>query len=210
MAARAVLAGKLWQMNLRSTLSVAGSSVGAVVGRTGELFTRDAAVHRGLFALDADARVPGSAQLFSSPEPREIYVRFAPSTASQAAIRTMCLKFPDAYGPGRDQDFLLASSGDGAPLHHVTLPVGAGQPTLYSSLWLYLAGAVPTLFGARADSPELGEGGTAEFCVSGPIGRFRRIGTVTLQGRDNDAGALDFAATHTGGNIRPLPPVTFY
>lgn len=197
-------------MNLRTTLLAAQATVGAIVGRTGDLFTGDSVVHRALFAIDEHARTPGAAPLFSERGPREIYVQLGAAESGRSAVRSVSLKFPDAYGSGRDQDFLLASSGDGAPLHHVTLPVAAGQPVLYSSLWLYLVGVVPTLFGLRADDAELGEGDVIEFCVSAPIGRFRKVGTITLQGRDDAAGDREFAAGHSGGNIRPLPPVSFY
>lgn len=197
-------------MNLHSTLPAARSTVGAIIGRTGDLFTADSTVHRAVFAADARPRMTRSAPLLTSQEPQDIYLRLGATEPGQPAIRSVSIKFPDAYGPGRDQDFLLASSGDGAPLHHVTMPVTSGRRALYSSLWLYLVGIVPTLFGVRADDAELGEGDTVEFCVSAPIGRFHRIGTITVHGRDDTTAGLNFAAGHSGGNIRPLPPVSFY
>jgi hypothetical protein len=120
------------------------------------------------------------------------------------------IKLPDIYGTGRDQDFLLASSGDGAPLHHVTVPVAGDGPTLYSSLWLYLAGLTPLLFGVQTDAGGLVPGGAAAFSISPPVGRFRRVGILSVSDQVHDAGQPVFAARNSGGNIRPLPPVYFY
>lgn len=84
-------------------------------------------------------------------------VQAGPDGRGQAA-RKLCITLPDVYGRGRSQDFLLASSADGAPLHHAVLPSDPVAP-LYSSLWLYLAGLQPVLFG-RARAPPAG------ICVS--------------------------------------------
>ena len=121
------------------------------------------------------------------------------------------MKIPDAYGPGRDQDFLMASSGDGAPLHHAVLPTDS-VASLYSSLWLYLVGWQPVLFGVRAPTTgrdlRFGIGDELSFAISPPLGQFRRIAALTLTGPHD--GAVRFAGRSSGGSIWPLPPVSFY
>ncbi|MCT7658489.1 hypothetical protein [Mycobacterium deserti] len=46
------------------------------------------------------------------------------------------------------------------------------------------------------------------FLVSGVIGRFRSVGTLTLGAQTSDT--VRFDARNSGGGIRPLPPVNFY
>lgn len=100
--------------------------------------------------LDDLVDLPSGTQLLNPGRRTRALVRSSRS-ADDAGIRTMAIKLPDLYGPGRDQDFLLASSADGVPMHHVTLPAHEAGSRLYSSLWLYLAGTRPVLFGARGD-----------------------------------------------------------
>ena len=66
----------------------------------------------------------------------------------------------------------MASSGDGAPLHHAVLPTHS-VASLYSSLWLYLAGWQPVLFGVRAPTTgrdlRFGIGDELSFAISSPL-----------------------------------------
>ncbi len=193
----------MWSMN--TSLSVARSTLAAAVGISGGPFPEHGPVHRGELVLDRGASLPGGTQLLQPGRRADVLVRRATQTGS--GIRTLCVKVPDAYGQRRDQDFLLASSADGVPLHHATLPVDAHDEWLYSSLWLYLAGARPLLFGARASAPGAGE---LDFMISDVIGRFRRIGALTLAAEPVDATETRFAARNSGGGLRPLPPALFY
>ncbi|PRC49071.1 hypothetical protein C6A85_76610, partial [Mycobacterium sp. ITM-2017-0098] len=82
----------------------------------------------------------------------------------------------------------------------------------YSSLWLYLAGLQPLLFGVRppVTGPDVrfGVGDELSFMVSPAVGRFRRIAALTLTDAVDEP--VSFAGSNSGGNIRPLPPANFY
>jgi len=154
--------------------------------------------------IDADARLPGGTKLLTAGRHFDALVRTA-ADADEAAVRTLCIKIRGAYGNDSDQDFLLASSADGVPFHHLSLPAATDDERLYSSLWIYLAGVRPVLFGARATGVD-----EYEFLLSDVIGRFRRIGVLHLGTPYEDGEHLDFAARNSGGGLRPLPPVMLY
>lgn len=185
------------------------ATVSAVLGDRTGLFAQRGALFGATLTIDADARVPDGTTLLR-PGSRDALVRLAPLTDLNVP-RTVSIKVPDAYGEGQDQDFLLASSGNGAPLHHAVLP-STGFGHLYSSLWLYLAGLEPVAFGARVytgDTELPGAGDRIEFLLSGVLSRFRQVGTLEL-GDEIVGQQLDFAAAHTGGGLRALPPASFY
>lgn len=190
-------------MALSETASSAiGSTLLAVAGGVGGLFETDAPVRRATLMFEADARLPGNTDVFQPARPFDALVRVGPPTDGEA-IRTVCIKLPDVYGPGCDQDFLLASSADGVPFHHATVPARRTDDRLFSSLWLYLAGATPVLFGAQATDFGF------RFLLSGVLGRFQPIGTVTVDDAEVDA-KVRFDARNSGGGIRALPPAMFY
>ena len=189
--------------------STVRSTLSAVLGGVGGLFEGDGPVYRGTLAIDAAADVPGSTDLLAPGSQVQALVR--PSTTT--GFRTVCIKIPDAYGPGRDQDLLLASSADGIPFHHAVLPAADVDSRLYSSLWLYLAGIEPVVFGLRAEqveqSAELTPGDVFEFLISSAVGRFRPVGKLTIDGETTGA-ATTFAGSNNGGGLRALPPAVFY
>lgn len=164
-------------------------------------------MHRGHLVVDDDARLPSGTELLQPGRTTGALVRLASASTDGAGIRTLGIKLPDVYGPGRDQDFLLASSADGAPLHHVTLPSAQPGSRLYSSLWLYLAGSRPILVGARGVAEAAHD---VDITLSGVIGRFHRIGRLAISEERVDDDGIAFAARNTGGGLRPLPPVLFY
>lgn len=186
------------------------ATAGALLGWPGDLFSAGGDTFEATLHIDDDARVPGSVPLLRPGTVHRAVVQVGPDRRDTAA-RKLCVKIPDAHGRGRDQDFLLASSGDGAPLHHAVLPTDS-VASLYSSLWLYLAGWQPVLFGANTSTTgrdlRFGSGDVLSFQISPPIGQFRTIGTLTLaQPHDSP---VRFAGRNCGGNIWPLPPVSFY
>ena len=184
---------------IRSTLST-------VLGDVGGLFAQQGVVFAATLEIDDDADLPGGTELLV-PGRRDALVRLAPVT-DLGVSRTVCVKVPDAYGGGRGQDFLLASSGDGAPMHHAVVPTST-PAHLYSSLWLYLAGIEPVAFGARVHDASPGPGDRIDFLVSGVLSRFRTVGSLELHGEATGTD-VTFAASTTGGGLRALPPASFY
>jgi len=202
---------RLADANILTTGSQAlRATVGAVAGQLEAIPAGDSATFDATLTIDTDASVPGGVPLLTRGSTRQAVVSAGPDRPGSEP-RRLFVKIPDIYAPGEDQDFLLASSGDGAPLHHAVLPSDPVAP-LYSSLWLYLAGIQPILFGVRPPTtgPDVRyeTGDVLEFLVSPPVGKFRRIGTLTLTGRHDHA--VNFSGGSSGGNIRPLPPVNFY
>lgn len=198
----------------RAALSAGADAVrttaGALLGWPGDLFSAGGETFEANLTIDDDARVPGSVALLRPGATHQAVVQVGPDRRD-TAVRKLCVKIPGAHGPGRDQDFLLASSGDGAPLHHAVLPTDS-VAALYSSLWLYLAGLQPVLFGARTSTTgrdlRFAPGDTLSFVISPPLGQFRRIASLTLT--EPYDGAVRFSGRNSGGNLWPLPPVAFY
>lgn len=188
-----------------SALTTVRSTLAGVLGASGGPFDNSGPVRLAQLTIDADARVPSGTKLLQSGRHFDALVRTAAADADEATVRTLCIKVRDAYGSGRDQDFLLASSADGVPFHHLTLPAATESERLYSSLWIYLAGLRPVLFGARATGVD-----EYEFLLSDVIGRFRRIGVLHLGTPEDDGRDIEFAARNSGGGLRPLPPVSLY
>ena len=188
-----------------SALTTVRSTLAGVLGAAGGPFDNSGQVRMAQLTIDPDPRVPGGTKLLQAGKHFHALVRTAAADTDEATVRTLSIKVRDAYGSGRDQDFLLASSADGVPFHHLTLPASSEDERLYSSLWIYLAGLRPVLFGARATGAD-----EYEFLLSDVIGRFRRIGVLHLGTPVDDGHDIDFAARNSGGGLRPLPPVSLY
>jgi hypothetical protein len=181
------------------------------------LFARPGPTFRATLTIDAQTQAPGASRIFRTGTPTEAVIRFGaaqdPADGSRSAVRTACIKLPDYHGPGRDQDFLLASSADGIPFHHAALPADGPGDRIYSSLWLYLSGVEPVVFGLRSDrlSNEVGvaPGDRFTFLTAGMLSRFAAAGALEIGDEIPDA-APAFAARNSGGGLRPLPPALFY
>lgn len=186
------------------------ATVAAVIGQLDAVSPTDAKTFDAVLTIDDDADVPGGVSILEPGSSHQAVVQAGPDRAGTEP-RWLLVKLPDAHGTGSDQDFLLASSGDGAPLHHAVLPADPVAP-LYSSLWLYLVGLQPVLFGVKASTagPDVrfAAGDELSFVISSPVGRFRSIGTLLL--KKPHQGSARFSGGNSGGGIRPLPPVNFY
>jgi hypothetical protein len=167
--------------------------------------------------MDARSQAPGVSRTFRSGTSTDAVIRFA-AARDQAddggsVVRTACIKLPNYHGPQRDQDFLLASSADGIPFHHAVLPAAGPGDRIYSSLWLYLSGLEPVVFGLRSDTlsddDEVGPGDRFTFLTAGMLSRFADAGTLEIGDEMPDAN-VQFAARNSGGGLRPLPPALFY
>jgi len=198
---------------VKSTLSGIAGGVG-VLGDG--LFTSPGPTFRAQLIVDADTRAPGVTRVLRPGAPIDAVIRFGAATGTQSdgrVVRTVCLKLPDYHGPRRDQDFLLASSADGIPFHHAVLPAPAPGEPIYSSLWLYLSGMHPVVFGLRsvqlANDGEVGRGERFSFLAAGALTRFVPAGTLDI-GDEVDDETVQFAARNSGGGLRPLPPALFY
>ncbi|MBX7449048.1 hypothetical protein GR927_13710 [Mycolicibacterium sp. 3033] len=185
------------------------ATAGAAVGLVHDVFRSDGAYFDATLTIDGSAKAP-NIDVLRPGATHSAVVQVGPDDSGQVP-RKLCIRLPGVYGAGSDQDLLLASSGDGAPMHHAVLPADVVAP-LYSSLWLYMAGLQPVAFGARPEvtGPDVrfSKGSEIGFMISGPIGRFRRIGTLVLTGPHD--GTVRFSGSNSGGGLRPLPPVAFY
>lgn len=196
-------------MNAANVLSSVRSSIEAACGITGDLFRGPGRLFEAELVIDAGAPVPSGATLLQAGRVVPALVRFGPPAGEDVA-RTVSIKVPDAYGPDEDQDFLLASSLDGIPWHHAVVSRSA-QGGLYSSLWLYLAGVKPVVFGARVaeSDADVASGDRVDFLIASAVSRFTDIGRLILGDETEDA-ALRFAASNCGGGLQALPPARLY
>lgn len=181
------------------------------------LFARPGRTFRATLTIDARSQAPGVSRIFRVGAPAPAVIRFATdrdqANDRQSLVHTACIKLPGYHGPQRDQDFLLASSADGIPFHHAVLPAQGPGDRIYSSLWLYLAGVEPVVFGLRSDTlsndDEVGPGDRFTFLTAGMLSRFADAGTLEIGDEMPDA-KVQFAARNSAGGLRPLPPALFY
>jgi hypothetical protein len=137
-------------------------------------------------------------------------------------IHGFAIRFVDAYGVGRHQDFLTVTSLDGAIAHHVLLPTGGFFSLPFSTLLPYWMGDEVRLVGARpATDPVEGAESLGQLLATADerpvrfdvtlatlLGHWASIGTVTLgrRVRESQAQRIRFNPWNTGGNIRPTGP----
>ena len=138
-------------------------------------------------------------------------------------IHGLTVRLVDAHGPGRHQDFPLATSGDGPLLHHLLLPTRGFSSLPYSSVLLYRIGPDLRLVGARVSGASRGGGtdfdrllaaiadGDASFelAMASPLGRWQPVGGLSLGERvpTFEAERIRFNPWNTGGGIRPVGPL---
>ncbi len=140
--------------------------------------------------------------------------------ARTADILGISIRVPDAYGPGRHQDLLLVSSGDGPVVHHALLPTTDPQKRPYSSLLPYAADGRRFLVGAlpRDDSPRPPADSidgrlraaaatgrlSFDFALAPLLGRFVPVGRLDVSATPADLERTPFnPVLHTGGGMRP-------
>ena len=112
------------------------------------------------------------------------------------------VRLPDVYGTGSHQDFLLASSGEGAVGRRLLRPTRGARTGMYSSLLPYEVSGRRLLLGARP-VPESVD--AFELLVASPRGPWRVAARLTLSVRLEDAVAreLRFDPWHSGGGLIP-------
>ena len=159
-----------------------------------------------------EPRIRG-ARLFSVRKRRRALVRFSKGFGLPDPVpdlMSMAIKVPDAYGPGRDQDILLAAAGQRPVLRHLFAFGGDHLRRAYSSIFLFRVGERTLLFGAAprrgaGDLREAAAAGELEFDVrvATPSGPWRTVARLEV-GRelsDDEEESLAFNSSNTGGGI---------
>ena len=179
--------------------------------------------YRALLVVDGAGQAPRASELLSTRAEHRVIMRFSRSLGLPRPLPDLLgvsLRVLDAYGAGRDQDFLLVSSVDLPVLHHLFVPATDVQQRPYSSSLPYRAGDERFLVGVVPDahSPRppgddeldrlqrAAETGRLTFgLVIAPVGgRFRRIGTLHVAERlAQEVDAMRFNPFNCGGGMWP-------
>lgn len=127
-------------------------------------------------------------------------------------ILGLAVKVLDVHGPGREQDLLLASVGQGPMAHRVLRPTRGFVGTTFSSVLPYEVGDERTAVLAEVHGPggwpfsrlAAAEGAPLEAALF--LGSGGQFGRVVLGERLDDAVAADlrFDPWHTGPGLRPV------
>lgn len=164
--------------------------------------------------------------LLTSPATHVGVVRFSRSLGLPERlpdIQGMAIRLPDAHGPGRSQDLLFVTSGDGLLVHHLFVPGRGYFDRPYSSVLPYrgqggqfvlgarLAPGVPSRSGHGSEFDDLGaaadDGLAYELGVAPIRGRLVPVATLTVGARlPDDQDALRFNPWNTGGGLDPAGP----
>ena len=133
----------------------------------------------------------------------------------------LALRLPDAYGGGRHQDFLLATTGSRPLGNTVPLPAASFFGRAFSSLLPHRVGGKMRLVGAFALDPELATGELEPLAeleeaaaatkvrfvvaLAGATKSWRPVALLTVGEpvSPDEAAALRFNPWNTGGRIEP-------
>lgn len=189
----------------RAVGTAGGLATGAVLGAVAAV-RRTKSVHPRGVVRDAQLELtgagPAASELLGRPGSYRALVRFSRSIGFPEPLPDllgMAIRVLDAYGAGRDQDFLLISSADAPVAHHLFIPASDAHQRPYSSALPYAAGGARFLVGA------LPVGDAFDLAVAAPRGRFAAIGRLTLGDELPDAAnATRFnVRENTGGGLAP-------
>lgn len=151
----------------------------------------------------------GPAELFRRTEPQRAVVRLSRGVGlpeSWPDILGLAVKVTDAYGPGRDQDFLFATSGTGKATRHLLVPARATTARAYSSILLFHVGDETVVVGAL---PEGDDPPVFRLAIAGSGGEWRPVGRVEAGAAlpDEVSRELRFNPAHTGADIAAVGPL---
>ena len=202
--------------------------IGAVLAalaavRRGKAFHPDGVVYDAHLSIAGDPAAPQAAELLSRRGEHRAIARFSRAVGlprPMPDLLGLSLRVPDAYGPGRHQDFLLVTSADYPVLHHIFLPARDVQQRPYTSSLPYRTKNNLFLIGAVAQPSSPRASGRNEFerleaaastgrlafdiAVAPLAGRFRPVGTLRIGRRlPHELDALRFNPWNTGGGIEP-------
>ena len=163
------------------------------------------------------------ARLFARRGRRPAYVRFSRGFGLPEPLpelMSMAIKVPNAYGPGRDQDLLMAAAGERPLLRHVFAWGGTHLDRAYSTVLPFRVGGRTMLLGAvprepaerrPGDLPELVEAAAAgelsfDLRVAAPLGPWRTVARLEVgeQLGEDEEDALAFNSDRAGGGIAPV------
>lgn len=161
--------------------------------------------YQAIVTFDGD----GPAELFRRTEPQPAAVRLSRGVGlpeSWPDILGLAVKIPDAYGPGRAQDFLLATSGSGRATRHLLAPTRGTTTRAYSSILLFRVGDEAVVIGAQ---PEGDDPPTFRLVIAAPGGAWRPVGRIEIGAalRDETSRELRFNPANTGPDIGPIGPL---
>ena len=211
------------RMDVIGTVTAAGFGVASRLRGT-KAFHPEGVVHEAVVELTGSSDVPPGVDLLAKPARHDALIRFSRGVGLPSPlpdVMGMAIRLPDVHGPGRHQDLLMVTSGDGVLLHHLLLPAPGFMSLPYSSLLpyrdaeggLFLVGAA--LRQRHRPAPGADEydvlaraaaSGRPAFdlAVATLAGRLRPIGTVTLgRRREPEANAMRFNPFNTGGGLQP-------
>ena len=163
------------------------------------------------------------ARLFAHEGRRPAVVRFSrgfgvPRPAPD--LVALAIKVPDAYGPGRDQDLLMAAAGDRPVMRHLFAWGGTHLERHYSTVLPFAVGGRTMLVGATPaapfagrdadldELPRLAATGDLAFAlrVATPTGHWHDVARLEVGRRlgDDEEEALDFNSSRSGGGLEPV------
>ena len=212
----------------RPAVDTVGYAVGLALAGVAAV-RRGKAVHPHGAVYEAQLVVPSHhdalahTELFGTPGRRRAMVRFSRSLGLPRPLPDllgMSVRVLDAYGPDRDQDFLMVTSVDAPVLHHLFVPAGDVQQRPYSSSLPYRVGDKSFLVGAlpRPESPRVGGGHELErlaaaaatgrlvfdLAVAEVWGRFRPVAELRVGDQlPPETDALRFNPWNAGGGLEP-------
>ena len=174
--------------------------------------------------LQVDAAPAITAGIFAPGARHEALLRLSKSIGLPPRLPDVLgfsIKVTDAYGPGRDQNLALASSGSAPVLRHLLVPAIGIEAAPYTTLLPYRVGGRNLLFCARAnldagaprpltlDNVEavVSRGGlTFNLLVADPRSGWEPVATVTPRGLHHDAvgSRLSFNPWDTSPDLLPV------
>jgi hypothetical protein len=186
----------------------------------------DGVVFEGHVEIDRPPRdVRDRIELFDRPGPQQAIVRLSRGVGLPHRlpdVHGIAIRLPDAYGAGRHQDLLLATSLRGPLLHHLLMPSPNFFALPYSTVLFYDVGDAARVFECHALTTPIDANdpfdqllGTLarrevrfELSLASLFGTPEPIGHITLgkQVPDTAAAAIRFNPWNTGGRLRPTGP----
>ncbi len=200
---------------------VGGALAGLARVRGGKAVHPHGVSYAARLVVEGTSAAPPASELLSQKADRPALVRFSRSLGLPRPLPDLLgasVRVLDAYGEGLHQDLLLVTSVDLPVVRHLFLPAGDVQQRPYSSSLPYRAGSRSFVIGLRPVAASPRPQGSHEFdrleraartgrlrfelVVASELGRFERVGTLTVGSRlPASLEALRFNPFNTGGGL---------